>query len=96
LVVVASQALPLTESKVVEALPKVVKPVTVNVLVAVKAPPTDVAPYKVLAPLPVIVPPVEILEPILVAALIMPMQARVANIEIIITLVMPPPMEFLF
>jgi hypothetical protein len=42
-----------------------------------------------LAPLPVIVPPVEILVPIVVAALIMPTQARVAKREIIITLACP-------
>jgi hypothetical protein len=40
------------------------------------------------------VPPVEILVPIVVAALIMPTQARVAKREIIIILVSPPPMEF--
>jgi hypothetical protein len=37
------------------------------------------------------VPVVEILVPIIVAALIIPTQARVAKREIIITLIKPPP-----
>ncbi len=41
------------------------------------------------------VPSVEILVPMVVAALMMPTQARVARMEIVITLVMPPPIDFL-